>query len=120
MVKNKVWWGSFGMKLLNILPYFMIFLFPFVADAQTSSNGLTSFTGQMNTSVSLVFGYVKTGLTIGLLIWAIWLMYQAFFGHDKHGAWWQIVALIAFVILLNIFPSIYNAITGASVNVTTP
>jgi hypothetical protein len=120
MVNNKVWWKRLGMNLLNILPCFAVLVLPSIADAQTSSNGLTSFTGQMNTSVSLVFGYVKTGLTIGLLIWAIWLMYQAFFGHDKHGAWWQIVALIAFVILLNIFPSIYNAITGASVNVTTP
>lgn len=120
MTKSKSGWRRVGMNALSIAPFMAFLLFPSIVSAQTSSNGLTSFTGQMNTSVSLVFGYVKTGLTIGLLIWAIWLMYQAFFGHDKHGAWWQIVALIAFVILLNIFPSIYNAITGASVNVTTP
>jgi hypothetical protein len=119
MDKKWIWWTRFRRNTLCILPYFAAILLPAIANAQTS-NGLTSFTGQMNTSVSLVFGYVKIALTIGLMVWAIWLMYQAFFGHDKHGAWWQIVALIAFVILLNIFPSIYNAITGASVNVTSP
>jgi hypothetical protein len=119
MIKKKVRLGCLGRNIISILPFVGFLLLPSIANAATT-DGLTSFTGQMNTSVSLVYGYVRVGLTIGLLIWAIWLMYQAFFGHDKHGAWWGIVALIAFVIILNIFPSIYNAITGASVNVTTP
>jgi hypothetical protein len=108
-----------GMNILNILPYLAVIITPSIISAATT-DGLTTFTGSMNTSVGLVYGYVRVALSIGLMVWAIWLFYQAFFGHDKHGAWWQIVGLIAFVILLNVFPSIYNAITGASVTTTSP
>jgi hypothetical protein len=73
------------------------------------------FTSQMQTATGTIWTYVKIALQIGLFLLLIFKVYNAFFGHDKEGAWWQIVTIIAFIVLIQILPAMYQTITGSTV-----
>jgi hypothetical protein len=85
------------------------------------SSGLTSFEGSLNSSVSTIFGYVRIAVTVGMLIYTIWPFYHALVGEgDKSRYWWQIIGIACFLIILNVFPAVFNGIFGTNVNVTSP
>jgi hypothetical protein len=100
------------------IPLLLIAVLPGVSVA--ASDGLTAFTGSLNSSVSTIYGYVRVTLTVSLLLYSIWPFYHALVGEgDKTRYWWYIIGIAVFLIILNTFPSVFNAIFGQNVNVTT-
>ncbi|NLG19093.1 MAG: hypothetical protein GX556_17350 [Fibrobacter sp.] len=105
-------------SISKIITCMVLVLVPSIVLAQSS--GLTTFTGSLNASVSTIFGYVRVTLTVGLLLYTIWPFYHALIGEgDKSRYWWQIIGIAVFLIILNVFPTVFNAIFGQNVNVTT-
>jgi NhaP-type Na+/H+ or K+/H+ antiporter len=75
---------------------------------------LTEFEGQLRTANTTVWSFVQRFLQGGCFLYAVYLVYQAFFSQDKNAAWFRIIGLIAFIIVLQYLPALYATVTGAS------
>lgn len=95
-------------KLRGYLPLASMLLMAAMAFGQ----GATAFEGQLKSANTEIWTYVKIALQIGFFVWTLFLLYQAFFSHDKQSAWWKIVAVVAFMAILQFFPQLYSAIMG--------
>lgn len=88
--------------------FLMILAFAYSANAQ-----LQEFQGQLVTANTTVWSYVRLFLQGGCFIYCVYLVYHGFFGKDKQTAWFQVLGLIAFIIVLQFLPALYSTVTGA-------
>lgn len=101
-------------KQIGVMSLMLLVIIPQVIFAQES--GLTQFTGKIGTSISTIYGYAKVAIPILSIPYAIYLFWHALVGEgEKSRYWWQVFGLAVFLIILAIFPAVFNSIMGTSV-----
>jgi hypothetical protein len=105
------------LNIVNCLPALIILVLPYIVFG--AADGLTTFQGQLQGSASKIYGYAKITLSVGLLLYTIWPFYHALIGEgDKTRYWWQIIGIAVFLILLNIFPIVFNSLFNQNITIT--
>lgn len=95
-----------SMKMVAFFSLF--FLSPHIADAQVN-NDIATGMAEANTKV---WTWAQTVVQYGMFAYLLLLIYQALFSGDKQGAWWKIISVIVFIILIEFAPQIYQGLTG--------
>ncbi len=73
-----------------------------------------AFEQSMKDGNSVIWDYVVPFLKYGLFGYTLYLLYGAFFSQDKQTSWFRIFAVIAFIAVLQFWPTIYATLTGSA------
>jgi hypothetical protein len=89
-------------------PYFLIPLLLIVVPI--IAQGTAGFESDMKTASSTIWTYAKIIIRIVCFFLMVYFLYHAFMGQNKATAWWTILGILAFVLIIELFPTIYNTI----------
>jgi hypothetical protein len=72
------------------------------------------FNNSLTNSIAAIYPYIKVGVSAILFIFFLAKAIPAVMGNDKETNWWALLGIIGAIALINVAPSIYDAIAGTN------
>lgn len=109
---GKKWYTS----ALKIQPYVIMSILVIIAVVFAQDASWESGIKKLNTTA---WGYIKVAVQSGLFLWFAIKVVMIFVQRDKETNWWGMLMLLGAIIIVQVLPAIYQAITGtAAINAT--
>lgn len=97
--------------------FLMILFFALVLYAQSQQGGsidITSLESGMRNLNSQILNIARRVVQLGLFIYCLWTLIQGYLSHSLQTKWMNLVGAGLFIAILQMFPQIYQWITGVN------